>query len=405
MTASTSPTAVRVDLRDLPGLQPPSMITAIDEPSRGGLPQVRLPSGHLAVHLTSYRDVHTVLTDISFARARTNTDDGPSFLPTIMPTEMLLNLDHPDHGRLKGFVGSAYSAASVARRAQSVHGVLDVALADLSRDRDRGTADLMATLLDPLTIGFNAAQLGIPAGDVPFFRALSREMQIASDADVPALLESFWTLYRYIEDLVSGRRPVGEGLIADLLAGRDSISPPVTDGEYAAILLGSIVGGDQNVLSVIGKIAYVVLARPELWNHLVDNPDTIPTVTEELLRLLPLGRISTFPRVATRDVPVEQGVIVEGDVVYADAHQANRDPAVYPDPWVVDTAREGRRHLQFGYGMHHCMGAAQARMEIIEVLGRLVADLPGLALTVDPAEIAWDTGILVHRPIGLPVTW
>ncbi|MGU3290887.1 cytochrome P450 [Williamsia sp. M5A3_1d] len=405
MTASTSSTAVRVDLRELPGLQPPSMTRPVDEPSRGGLPQVLLPSGHRAVHLTSYRDVHAVLTDVTFARARTNTDDGPTFLPTIMPTEMLLNLDHPDHGRLKGFVGSAYSAASVARRAQSVHGVLDTVVAELTRDRDAGTADLMGTLLDPLTIGFNAVQLGIPATDVPFFRALSREMQIGSDDDVPALLESFWTLYHYIEDLVAGRRPVGPGLIADLLAGRDVVTPPVTDGEYAAILLGSIVGGDQNVLSVIGKIAYVLLARPALWDHLVGDPDAIPTVTEELLRLLPLGRISTFPRVATRDVPVEHGVITEGDVVYADAHQANRDPAVYPAPWVVDTARQGRRHLQFGYGMHHCMGAAQARMEITEVLRRLVTELPDLRLTVDPSEIAWDTGILVHRPISLPVTF
>ncbi|WP_245562612.1 hypothetical protein [Nocardia araoensis] len=64
--------------------------------------------------MTTYRDVHAVLTDLSFARAETNVEDGPSFLPTIMPTEMLLNLDHPDHGRLKGFVASAYSAAAPA---------------------------------------------------------------------------------------------------------------------------------------------------------------------------------------------------------------------------------------------------------------------------------------------------
>ena len=405
MTVSTAATGVRVDVRELPGLHPPGMTVPLDEPSAGGLPQVRLPSGHRAVHLTSYRDVHQVLTDVSFARAETNVDDGPTFLPTIMPSEMLLNLDHPDHGRLKGFVGSAYSAAAVARRVPSVNRVLDAAIAELRVDRAAGRADLMGTLLDPLTIGVNVDFLGIPRSDVPGFRALSREMQIADDADVPALLDSFWTLYGYIGDLVAGRREVEPGLISDLLAARESVSPPVTDGEYTAILLGSIVGGDQNVLSVIGKIAYVALARPQLWDHLVAQPDSIPAVVEEFLRLLPLGRISTFPRVATREVTLVQGTVHPGDVVYADAHRANRDPAVYPDPWVIDVTRQGRRHLQFGYGMHHCMGAALARMEITETLRRLVTELPGLRLAVDPSEIAWDTGILVHRPVALPVSW
>ncbi|MFE0751951.1 cytochrome P450 [Gordonia sp. NPDC058843] len=404
MTSATD-TSVRFDLREIPNISPPQMYTAIAERTAGGLEQIRLPSGHAAAHLMSYADVHKVLTDLTFARAETNVDDGPTFLPTIMPTEMLLNLDHPDHGRLKGFVSSAYSAATIARRIPSVQRVLDAAVADLRTQHAAGGADLVGTLLDPLTIGVNVDYLGIPTSDISYFRHLSREMQLAHDTDVPQLLEDFWTLYTYIGDLVAGRRPVESGLISDLLAARDTVSPPVTDGEYAAILLGSLVGGDQNILSVVTKIAYVALARPELWNHLVDNPDEIPAAVEELLRLLPLGRISTFPRVTTTEVTLEHGVLYPGDVVYADAHEANRDAAVYPDPWTVDVRRSGRRHLQFGYGMHHCMGAALARMEIVEVLGRLTSEFPGLRLAVDPAEVEFETGVLVHRPVSLPVTW
>jgi cytochrome P450 len=396
---------VRFDLRQIPGLRPPVMYARHVDRSAGGLPQVRLPSGHTAVHLTSYADVHRVLTDPSFARAETNVDDGPTFLPTIMPPEMLLNLDHPDHGRLKGFVGSAYSAATMQRRIPSVQRALDVAVADLRRRRATADADLISALLDPLTIGVNVDLLGIPTSDIPHFRHLSREMQLAHDTDVPMLLENFWTLYHYLEDLVAGRRELESGLIRDLLAARESVSPPVTDAEYAAILLGSLVGGDQNVLSVVTKIAYVALARPELWRYLVENPESIPTVLEELLRLLPLGRISTFPRVTTTEVAVDEGVLQPGDVVYADAHEANRDAAVYPEPWTVDVTREGRRHLQFGYGMHHCMGSALARMEITEVLRRLVAEFPTLRLAADPADVLWETGVLVHRPIALPVAW
>jgi cytochrome P450 len=402
---SVTPRAVRFDLRTIPGIQPPIMFEPLPQRSPGGLPLVRLPSGHAAVHLTRYDDVYRVLTDLSFARARTNVDDGASFLPTTMPTEMLLNLDHPDHGRLKGFVASAYSAATMQRRLPSVRHALDGAVAALIEQRRQGTADLMSTLLDPLTIGINIDYLGIPTGDIAYFRGLSRQMQLAHDTDVPQLIADFWTLYHYLEDLVARRRDLEPGLILDLLAQRETVSPPVTDAEFVAIFLGSLVGGDQNVLSVIAKIAYVALARPELWDHLVDAPDEIPAVVEELLRLLPLGRISTFPRIATKEIAVSGGVIRPEDVIYADAHEANRDPDVYPEPWVVDTARKGKRHLQFGYGMHHCMGAALARTEIVEVLRRLVAEFPGLRLEHDPATVGWDTGVLVHRPASLPVTW
>ncbi|MEU1545800.1 cytochrome P450 [Nocardia sp. NPDC005745] len=397
--------AVRVDLDGIANIAPPLMIEPLPQQSTGGLPQVKLPSGHTAVHVTTYRDVHAVLTDLSFARAETNVEDGPSFLPTIMPTEMLLNLDHPGHGRLKGFVASAYSAATMARRAPAVHRVLDDALAELREQHERGSADLVRALLDPVTIGVNVDYLGIPTADIGYFRHLSRKMQLGDGSDVDRLLGEFWTLFHYIEDLVARRRELRPGLILDLLAARDSVSPPVTDGEYAAILLGSLVGGDQNILSVITKIAYVALARPELWQYLVDNPDAIPAAVEEFLRLLPLGRISTFPRVTTRELTLSQGTLNPGDIVYADAHSANRDPEVYPDPAVIDPARNGKRHLQFGYGMHHCMGAAMARMEITEVLRRLVTELPTLRLAVPEDRIPWETGILVHRPTSLPVTW
>lgn len=401
MTAAA--TAVRIDLDELGEIATRPMIEPVSELSAGGLRQGRLPSGHNAIHLTSYADVHRVLTDLTFARAETNVDDGPSFLPTIMPTEMLLNLDHPDHGRLKGFVGSAYGAATMTRRIPAVQRVLDDAVADI---RAAGTGvDLRAALLDPVTINVNVDYLGIPTSDIEGFRHLSREMQLADDSDVPHLLDSFYELYGYIGDLVGARRELRPGLIRDLVAARESVSPPVTDDEYSAILLGSLVGGDQNVLSVITKIVYVSLARPQLWDYLVEQPDAIPGVVEELLRLLPLGRISTFPRLATVEVPVEHGVIHPGEVVYADTHSANRDPLVYPEPSIVDTARNGKRHLQFGYGMHHCMGAALARMEINEAIGRLVAEFPTLRLAVDPSDIDWETGVLVHRPVTLPVTW
>ncbi|NLU82681.1 cytochrome P450 [Rhodococcus sp. HNM0569] len=321
-----------------------------------------------------------------------------------MPPDMLLNLDHPDHGRLKRFVASAYSVNTMTGLAPAVRRLTDRAVDGLLSSLAAGEpVDLMIDVLDPLTIAVNADYLGIPRADIPEFRHLSREMQLAHDTDVPRLLEDFWELYGYIEDLVGGRRPLNVGLIQDLLDARDTIEPTVTDAEFAATLLGSLVGGDQNVLSVLSKIVYTALVEHDLWELMAADSTTIPTVVEELLRLLPLGRISTFPRIAAHDVRFSTGILNEGETVYADAHEANRDPDVFPDPWLVDTTRSGKRHLQFGYGMHHCMGSALARMEIIEVMAVLTNRVPDLRLAVDPQTLAWDTGVLVHRPLSLPV--
>jgi cytochrome P450 len=305
------------------------MVTTLNTLSPGGLPQVALPTGHTAVHLTTYSDVQKILTDTSFIRSDTNVDDGPSFLPTVMPDEMFLNLDHPHHGRLKRFVAAAYSANTMSAFAPTVRGITSDAVSNLATER---SFDLITDLLDPLTIAINATYLGIPDRDIPSFRHLSRQMQLAHNTDIPQLLEDFWELYHYLEDLIAEKRPLEKGLIKDLLAAREDATPPVSDGEYAALLLGSLVGGDQNVLSVLAKIAFVALAHHELWDLMVADPDSIPTVTEELLRLLPLGRISTFPRIASRDVEVSGGTLLTGETVYADAHAANRDPAVFADP-------------------------------------------------------------------------
>lgn len=183
---------------------PPSMVTPLDDLSPGGLPQVVLPTGHTAVHLTAYPDVQKILTDTSFIRSDTNVDDGPSFLPTVMPEEMLLNRDHPHHGRLKRFVAAAYSANTMAAFAPTVRRIVSDAADALT---PASSFDLMTDLLEPLTINVNATYLGVPDDDIPGFRHLSRQMQLAHDTDIPQLLEDFWELYHYLEDLIAGRRP------------------------------------------------------------------------------------------------------------------------------------------------------------------------------------------------------
>ncbi|WP_236244857.1 cytochrome P450 [Streptomyces sp. CC210A] len=405
MDLSTSATTVTTvfPLAGVPRLDAPPAYTPRPGRSSGGLPLITLPSGHTAVHLTRYADVHKVLADPTFARAETNVDDGPSFLPTTMPPELLLNLDTPDHARMRGFVTADYSSAGVERLRPTVDAVIDELFAAL-RAEDR--PDLFRTVLDPLPVTVNCHFLGIPVEDIAYFRPFSRTVQIASGDDVPTLLDHFWKVYGYVTDLVTGARPTrADGLVARFVAARGTVEPALSDKELVGLLLGSVLGADQNILSVLTKAVYTLLCAPPLWRRLVDDPDVAPRLVEELTRVIPLGTISTFPRVATRDLELAEGAVRTGDIVYADAFAANRDPDAFPDPEVIDPDRTGRRHLQFGYGMHHCMGAALSRLEITTLLTRLAREFPGLTLDADPAALPWDHGTLLRRPVALPVRW
>lgn len=400
---SSSTVRPLLQISDVPNLDPPAAYTTATALSRGGLPQVTLPSGHLAVHLTGYADVLTVLSDSTFARAVTNVENGPSFLPTIMPASLLLNLDVPDHARMRQFVNAGYGAAAV----RALEPVLDRVLAKrVTALRNESHPDLYSVVLDRLPAEVNSTFLGFPLSDIDHFRESSRIVQMAPSENIPGLLDHFWLVYDYVTDLVQGRRPTTEGgLIQRFLARRHAVEPALSDEELVALLLGSVLGADHNVLSVLSKSVYVLLHSPELWARLGTDPQCVPAVVEELLRILPLGTISAFPRVATRNVEVAGGTIMDGDVVYADAFAANRDPKVFPDPEVLDPDRNTKRHLQFGYGMHHCMGASLARMQLTRTITTLASEFPTLRLDVPSSTVPWDSGVILRRPTALPVRW
>ncbi|MFE6157034.1 cytochrome P450 [Streptomyces sp. NPDC057889] len=393
-----------ITVADIPGLDPTPPFTPLGERSTGGVPLIELPSGHRVLHLTRYADVHKVLTDTSFGRTETNVDDGPSFLPTTMPKELLLNLDAPHHARIRGFVAADYSSTATERLRPVLDRVLDETVARL---RSSDAPDLFRDLIDQVPVTVNCDFLGIPVADIDYFRPSSRIVQIASHDDVPDLVEHFYRVYGYVDELVKGVRPVvADGLIDRFVAQRHRAEPPLEDAELTGIFFGSLLGADQNIASVLTKSMYVLLSAPALWRRLAAEPEIAPRLAEELIRLLPLGTISAFPRIAGRDVETTDGMILAGDVVYPDAFAANRDPEVFTDPLTVDPDRApSKRHLQFGYGMHHCMGAALARMEIVSVLTRLAREFPALALDVDPAEVPWDNGTVLRRPTSLPVRW
>ncbi|MFC0228750.1 cytochrome P450 [Serratia aquatilis] len=389
-------------ISDIPNYDPQPGYDVVKAATYQNIGIIRLLSGHEAFHVINYQDVKKILMDKNCIRSPSNEVGAPSILPTLTPKDMLLNLDFPDHTRLKQFISKDYSLSGL-RWLEPVIIRLTKKYADEIAQKSH--ADLFSELLDHVASETNCTLLGIPLEDQHYFRKLSHIVQIADPSDVEELVRQFELLYSYVMEHVQGKRPhTNDGLIAKFLQNRTNCQPPLSDEELTAILLGALLGGDQNTLTVMTKIVYGLLCMTELWQKLHDEPALIPITVEEMLRLTNLGNTSTFPRIANQEIRLTTGTIPAGSAIHADVILANRDPGVYAEPLLINPYREGNRHLQFGYGMHNCMGQELVRLEINTVVSILTQQFPQMRLCQDKLHyLRWCEGIVLRRPDELPV--
>ncbi|MEH3054417.1 MAG: cytochrome P450 [Patulibacter minatonensis] len=389
-------------VRDVPHIDTPPPYEPLG--TRDGIDWIRLPSGHEAVHLTSYADVRTILADSTSSRAACNVEGGPSFMPTIWAPEVLINLDQPVHGRMRAFIAQDFSAHGIERLRPLVERVVRERIAALRSGEV--PPELVGSLFSVVPSHVVCALLGIPLERRAWMHELGRTIQIADRDDIPGIGAAWEELYGYVAAHVRGEVERDEdGLTARYMRDGAAAEPPIDEVDVRGIVMGIVLGGDNNIVTMATKTAFVALARPEIRDRVTADPSLVPALIEEVLRLMPLGTPGTFPRLLRRPLRTEQGLLPEGTVVYPDVVRANRDPSVFPDPDVISLSRPPTRHLQFGYGMHHCMGAAMTRLELREILGQLFTALPTVELAEPADTLAWWLGTGLRRPRALPVAW
>ncbi|ENM5748413.1 cytochrome P450 [Vibrio mimicus] len=367
--------------------------------SKHGL--IRILSGHETHHVINYQDVKKILINKACVRGPSNILGGPSILPTLTPKDLLLNLDFPAHTRLKQFVSKDYSRSGLNWLKVYIEEITNICVDTMLT---MGTRDLFIDILDKVSVKVNCKLLGIYKNDISYFRSLAKTVQIADKNDVDELVKQFYSLYDYLMDHVRGERNHSdEGLIHKFINDRNKAEPPLNDDEIVSILLGSLLGGDQNTLTVMTKVLYAALYHHDIWEDMVAYPNKRDAYIVELLRLTNLGNASSFPRIATNDIEISSGIISAGSVIYADVYLANRDPNIFPNPLEINPNRVGPSHLQFGYGMHNCMGRELAMMEISTVIDVLANRLPKMQLKQGIANVDWSEGIILRRPDQLPI--
>jgi cytochrome P450 len=372
-----------------------------DEP----VSRVELPYGGEAWLAVRHADVRTVLGDPRFSRSAVVGQDVPRVRPELdHQANSILNMDPPEHTRLRKLVARAFTVRRVEELRPRAAELTAGMLAGL-RAAGPG-ADLVEHLSVPLPVTIICELLGVPVEDRAVFRAGADAALSTSSMTPPQRAAAAEEMRAYMAGLVAQRRVTPtDDLLGALVAARDE-GDRLSEGELIGLGIGILVAGHETTMNQIGNMAFTLLARPDRGAGLRDGgPEVVTRAVEELLRFTPLGASAGFARIATEDVELSGVTVRAGEAVLVSIHAANRDPAVFPngDQLVLDRAEN--RHVGFGHGAHHCLGAQLARMELQEAIGGLLCEFPDLRLAVPAEDVEWRTGALVRGPRALPLAW
>ena len=366
--------------------------------------RVELDNGGSAWLVTRYDDVRAASADPRLSRAAAvasgNTFSGLSQVPP----EMIISTDPPVHSRLRKLVSKAFTARRIEALRPRTQLLVDELLDVMATDGP--PVDLVARFTTPLPLTVICELLGVPMQDQDRFHAWAR--QFAAVGDPSAIEAGIAGLSGYIADLVEVKRahPTDDVLSA-LITARDR-DDRLSEQElvvFGFTLLGA--GFDSTASQIANSVLALIEHHPDQWRWLAEEPARVPGAVEELLRTVNLFGTDTtgFPRMATEDLRIGGIDVRAGELVLLGLTSANRDPSIFPDADRLDLARTDNRHMAFGHGMHRCLGAQLARMELQIALDGLVRRYPGLRLAVPESELRWQAGDVNHTVLALPVSW
>ncbi|MEU8696561.1 cytochrome P450 [Streptomyces sp. NPDC048680] len=364
--------------------------------------RVRMPGGGTAWLVTRHADVRRVLADPRFSRSRATRGKGPGGRTTALP-DSILAADPPDHSRLRRLVAPALTVPRAEAMRRDIARLADELLTRMTEAAGTGEgpgADLVPHFCRPLPLTVICDLLGTPRVDADLLDAWDGSLRstTAKNAEVTAAVHE---MTGYLTRLVAAKRArPADDMLSTLVAARDD-GDRLSEGELVSFCLVLFTGGYGTTANRLAGIVHLLLEQPERYALLCREGHRVPGAVEELLRYAQAA-MGANVRVATESVRLGDVTVGEGESVIALMASANHDEDVYPDPGVLDLTRSAAGHLAFGHGVHFCVGAQLARVQLQEALSALTRRLPGLRADGPPR---WRTGQTTRAPQSLPVTW
>jgi cytochrome P450 len=311
----------------------------------------------------------------------------PAF--TLIHVHSLLESEPPAHTRLRRLVANAFARGHVERLRPRIAALAE-ALADAVADAgaDGSPVDLLRAYAEPLPVAVIAELLGIPDADRgplrPWSNAIVKMYEYSVSADQRRAAERASAEFvDYLRTLVARRRrAAGEDLISSLVAVSDADGSRLSEDELVTTCTLLLNAGHEASVNVVGNGVLALLRHPGELARLRSDPALVPAGVEEMIRYD--APLQLFERTATEDTEIAGVTVRAGQKIAALLGSANRDPAAFSDPDRFDVGRTDNPHIGFGAGIHYCLGAPLARVELQVSLATLLRRFPRLALAGEP---------------------
>jgi cytochrome P450 len=294
----------------------------------------------------------------------------------------LVNVDPPLHSRFRNNFQQAFTPRQLNLLEPQIRELIHNLLADL---RQYKRAEVMKTFCDRLPLSTICRLMGVPDADAPDIRRWSMDYVSIqtlgwSDEEQQRIGQSIVDYYAYMLNLVRHyTKHPAENLISSAIEAQKQTEAPLSHEEIAGLVLNLVLAGHETTAALIGNTLHSLLSQRELWNSICQHPDRIAGAVDEFIRH---GNpaIGLFRR-TSRDVQLGDVMISKDSTVWIAYLAGNYDAAQFPEPEHLDIERENAgNHLTFGHGIHYCIGATLAKMEIRVVLEELTCHYPSLRL-------------------------
>jgi cytochrome P450 len=361
----------------------------------------------MQVHLiTRHEDIKNVLSD----HERFSNGRPPGFVlpgaPEISQEEQassragnLLGLDPPEHSRLRRMLTPEFTIRRMKRLEPRIAQIVDMQLDAM--EIAGPPVDLVDNFALPIPSLVICELLGVPYDDRQDFQKRSAR-QLDLSLPIPERLELQRQGRLYMTSLVQrARQRPGEDILGMLIREHGD---ELTDDELIGVASLLLLAGHETTSNMLGLGTLALLRHPEQLAAVRDDPDAVGPAVEELLRWLSIVQ-TAIPRITTTDVEIAGIEIPAGKLVFASLPSGNRDPGFIDSAEVLDIRRGAPGHLAFGHGVHHCLGAPLARMEMRIAFPALLRRFPNLALAEDFEDVQFRSFHFIYGLKSLEVSW
>jgi len=308
--------------------------------------------------------------------------------------------DPPEHTRQRKLLTPEFTMRRLERLKPGIEEIIEKQLDETAAGAgENGVVDLVQTFAFPVPFRVICDLLGLPDEQRETFRQLGTARFDVSAGGAGAVGAIGGSREFLLAETARQRHDPGPGLIGQIVREHGD---EINDFDLGGLADGAFTGGLETSASMLALGTLVLLQHPGLWKSLAEDPDSVEDIVEELLRQLAVVQIA-FPRFVKEDVVVGGHRIKKGSVMLTHLPAASRDPRSTPGEQLCPM-KESSNHLAFGHGLHRCVGAELARMELRAAYPALAKRFPDMALAVDPKDLEFHAKSIVYGIESLPVT-